>query len=115
MEKQADDRRIGRRYTVHLPLHYRVSEKGVMARQGTGTTRDMSTNGLSFRCRRSLPVGAHIEIIIDWPARLADSYPVDLQLTGFVVRSEGGRVAVRITSRRFRAFDAQAERYRATA
>jgi hypothetical protein len=41
-------------------------------------------------------------MIIDWPARHDEAYPIDLQATGFVVRSSATRAAVRITSRRFR-------------
>jgi hypothetical protein len=74
----------------------------------------MSTTGLSFRTRKPLPVGSHIELIIDWPAKYQDDQPIDLQLTGFVVRSDHGRTAVRVTSRRFR-INPQTEPYRATA
>ena len=41
-------------------------------------------------------------MIIDWPARHDETHPIDLQATGFVVRSSATRAAVRITSRRFR-------------
>jgi hypothetical protein len=108
------ERRSSRRYEVHLPVHFRLSQKGAVARWGTGLTRDMSTSGLSFRTRKPLPVGSHIELVIDWPAKYAETHTIDLQVTGFVVRSDGGRTAVRITSHRFR-IDAQSEPYRATA
>lgn len=97
----ASERRAARRYELHLPLHYRVSQKGESSKWGSGTTREMSTTGLSFRTRKPLPIGAHIEMIVDWPAKY-DDQPVDLQLTGFIVRSDPGRTAVRVTSRRFR-------------
>ena len=96
------ERRQQKRYQVHLAIHYRVSQRGARPCSGSGSTRDISTGGLSFRCRRNLPVGSHIELNIDWPARHGDNYPIELQLTGFVVRSDGGRTAVRITSHRFR-------------
>ena len=115
MDRIVRDRRGNRRYDIHLPLQYRVSQKGMLPTVGSGMTRDMSTNGLNFRCRRPLPVGAHIELTVEWPARYGELYPIDLQLTGFVVRSESGRAAVRITSRRFRVLEAAAETYRASA
>ena len=96
------DRRTTRRYQLHLPIHYRVSERGALPFAGSGTTCDMSTTGLSFRCRRSLPVGSHVELMIDWPSRYGDVYPIELQVTGFIVRSDRGRIAVRVTSRKFR-------------
>jgi len=115
MDKIAAERRNNRRYQVHLPLTYRISQKGFPPRTGTGTTRDLSTGGLSFRCRRSLPLGAHVELAIEWPAQYADAYPIDLQLTGFIIRSDGGRIGVRVTSHRFRVAEMPAQHYRVSA
>ncbi len=115
METINGERRTDRRYQVHLAIHYRFSQRGSLPCTGSGTTRDISTTGLSFRCRRVLPVGSHIELNIEWPARYAETYPIDLQLTGFVVRSNSGRTAVRITSHRFRIAEAPAQPYRASA
>lgn len=95
-------------------MHYRLSQKGAVARWGTGVTKEMSTSGLSFRTRKPLPVGSHIEMIVDWPAKYADDQPIDLQLTGFIVRSDNHRTAVRVTSRRFR-INSHFEPYRAIA
>ncbi|MBZ5728250.1 MAG: PilZ domain-containing protein [Acidobacteriia bacterium] len=115
MDKIGGDRRNSRRYDIRLPVHYRVSQKWVMARSGSATTCEISTSGLSFRSRKPLPVGSHIEMIIDWPARYGDVYPIDLQATGFVVRSEHGRTAVRVTSRKFRVITMPAQALRVSA
>jgi hypothetical protein len=96
-------------------LHYSVSLKGEALRSGSGLTLDISTTGISFRGRRPLPVGAHIELLVQWPAKYEDLYPVELQATGFVVRSDIGRTAVRITSRKFRLAPDPAEAVLATA
>jgi c-di-GMP-binding flagellar brake protein YcgR len=109
------ERRVNRRYDIRLPLHYRVSQKGVPVRTGSGMTCDLSTSGIGFRCRRPLPVGAHIEMTLAWPAKFEDLYPMDLIITGFVVRSDSGRTAVRMTSRRFHTEAAAATPYRASA
>jgi hypothetical protein len=109
------DRRATRRYELRLPLHYRVSSKGSMALSGTGTTREVSSCGLSFRCRRPLPIGSHIELTIEWPARYNEVKPMELVVTGIVSRSDGGRTAVRLTSKRFQIDSIPIERYRATA
>src|SRR5207244_10638927 len=77
MVRTASDRRVNQRFSIHLPIHFRVSQKGASSRWGTGMTCDISSSGVSFRCRRPLPVGAHIELIIDWPAKYADSYAID--------------------------------------
>lgn len=115
METPTQERRRTRRFHIRMSLHYRVSQKGAVTRSGSGLTVDMSTDGVSFRCRKPLPEGAHIEIAIDWPARYGDVYPIDLLVTGFVVRSDHGRTAVRMTSRRFRISSQPAEPIRATA
>jgi len=115
METIAGDRRSTRRYAVRLPIHYRCSLRGELPRTGSGMTVDMSTNGISFRSRRQLPVGAHIEIAVDWPARADEAYPVDLQVTGFVVRSDAGRTVARMTSRKFRVASQAVEPIRQTA
>ncbi|HXS94369.1 MAG TPA: PilZ domain-containing protein [Candidatus Limnocylindrales bacterium] len=115
MESVTTDRRLSRRFEIRMSLHYRVSQKGAVTRSGSGLTCDMSTNGVSFRCRKPLPEGAHIEMTIDWPAKYGDMYPIDLLVTGFIVRSDHGRTAVRMTSRRFRVSSQPAEPIRATA
>jgi c-di-GMP-binding flagellar brake protein YcgR len=115
MDKTAVERRQHLRYGVRLPLHYHVSQKGTLTRSGSGLTLNMSTTGVSFRCRKPLPVGAHIEMVIDWPARYGDIYPVDLLVTGFVVRSDHHATAIRMTSRRFRVAEAPDESIRVSA
>ena len=102
MLKVAHERRGDRRYDLRLSLHYRVSLKGEPVRSGSGTTCDLSAAGLSFRCRKPLPVGAHVEILVDWPAKHNDADSMALLVTGFIVRSDGSRTAVRLTSHRFR-------------
>jgi hypothetical protein len=114
LDRTAQERRTARRYELHLTIHFRVSQKGAVARWGSGVTREMSTTGLSFRSRKPLPVGSHVEMIVDWPAKYAEDQPIDLQLTGFVIRSDSHRTAVRVTSRRFR-INSNFEPYRATA
>lgn len=109
MVKSAPDRRFNKRFPIHLPIHFRVSQKGVASRWSTGTTCDISSGGLSFRCRRPLPVGCHIEMLIDWPARTDDTFTVSLQSTGFIVRSDGNKTAIRMTAHHFRADTAQVE------
>jgi len=109
------ERRAGRRYNLRLPVHYRIAHRGGLAQSGSGMTCDISTSGLSFRCRRPLALGTHIEMLIGWPAKFADNCPIDLQITGFVVRSDGNRTAVRVTSHKFRMEQAVETQYQASA
>lgn len=102
MHRPIAERRTHRRYDLRLALHYRIAQRGEPVITGSGLTCDLSVDGISFRCRKPLPVGAHIEMSVDWPARFDDAYPVDLQATGFVLRSDHGRTAVRMTSHKLR-------------
>jgi len=108
------ERRINRRYDIRLSLHYRISQEGYAPRSGTGMTFDLGAYGVGFRSRRPLPVGARIVMSIAWPAKYAGIYPIDLLVTGLVLRSGPGRTAVRVTSRKLRT-DMSANTYRATA
>jgi hypothetical protein len=102
MKRSSDERRESPRFDVRLTLRYRLSQKGESdSRWQTGVTRDMSKDGVGFKTKRPLPIGSHIELRIDWPARNDNAFPVDLQATGFVVRSDQNRTAVRISSHRF--------------
>jgi hypothetical protein len=91
-----------RRFELDLTVHFRLSLKGSTSRWGSGTIQNISSSGISLRCRRPLPVGGHLELIVEWPATQDGQYPIHLHATGFVVRSSGSRTALRISSHRFR-------------
>ena len=103
------------RYTLAFPIRYRVTPRHGLPLTGGGTTCDISPAGLSFLCREALPVGSHIEMVAEWPANADDRCPLDLKMTGFVVRSNQGSVAVRVTSHKLCADAAVALSYRASA
>jgi hypothetical protein len=94
------ERREDRRYDLRVPVHYRIAQRGEPVISGSGFTFDLSVHGISFRCRKLLPVGVHIEVSVDWPARYRNIHPIELRGTGFVVRSDHGRTAMRMTSHR---------------
>ncbi len=101
MQVAVADRRKNQRFDVHLSLRYRVSQKGAEGRWHTGITRDISKEGLAFKPRKPLPAGSHVELHIDWPVLHQSVYPVDLQATGFVMRSDANRTVVTLSSHRF--------------
>jgi hypothetical protein len=115
MKNTIIERRTHPRFDLRLPLRYRVSQKGLPPYIGTGLTQDLSIEGISFRCRKPLPVGAHVELLVDWPAKYADLYPIELQVTGFILRSASGKSAIRMTSHRLRVSESPTETVRATA
>lgn len=106
MATSNQDRRFNHRYGVHIPIHFRVSQRGAPSRWGSGITGDFSSGGVRFRCRRPLPVGSHIEMIVDWPAMQEGGRALHLHATGFIVRSTGTEAAVRMTSCRFQLAEA---------
>lgn len=101
MTLSSKDRRYNQRYGVQMCIHFRVSQRGVASRWGSGTTGDFSSTGVRFRCRRALPMGAHIEMVVDWPAMQEGTRPIQLHATGLIVRTNGNEAAVRMTSYRF--------------
>lgn len=115
MHRLTTERRAEARYDLRLPLHYRISQRGQPVISGSGMTLDISVHGISFRCRKPLPVGVHIEVSVDWPARYGEVYPIELLATGFVVRSDHGRTAIRMTSHKLRVAAEPLEQVRVSA
>src|ERR1035441_8410866 len=89
------ERREKRRYVLAHTIRFRLSVKQPTSRWAVGTIQDMSSSG-----RRPLPLGGHLELVIDWPS-LGNRRLVSLHASGFVVRSSRTKAAVRITSHRF--------------
>jgi len=109
------ERRKCTRYTLAFPIRYRVTPRHGPPLTGRGATCDISPAGLSFLCCEALPVGSHIEMEAQWPVRAAGGRPMDLRMTGFVLRSNQGSAAVRVTSHKLCADAAVALSYRASA
>jgi hypothetical protein len=98
----ATERRSQFRFEVHLPMQYHVTSRSSGVPSGTATTVEMSRTGLSFRTRKPIPVGTHLKMTMDWPARSSEGLAMVIQATGYVIRSHGGTTAVCFTSRRLR-------------
>ena len=94
---KAEERRLRWRYKVGLPVQFRVTEGKTVSRWRTGRTCNVSTSGVLFRCAQNLPENAHVEMIIGWPAKQGDLYPISLRAAGDVVRIRGRKIAVRMT------------------
>ena len=115
MTRPIAERRAHPRFDLRMSLHYRVAQRGLATLTGNGLTLDLSLNGISFRCRKPLPVGAHIELAVDWPVKYGDVYPIELQVTGFVIRSDQDRTAVQMTSHKLRVSPTPSEPVRVSA
>lgn len=75
-----------------------------------GRTIDLSSGGVLFEGTRQLPVGLNVEMSISWPVLLHNVAPLQLVVSGRIVRSEGHRVAVRVAQHEFRTVSLAAER-----
>jgi len=96
------NRRANRRYDIPLELRWKLIRRGKVLEVGTGTTIDLSSSGIMFRAEKSLPAGEKIELSIVWPAHLEGFPPIQLAVSGILVRSAGNRNAIRMITHEFR-------------
>jgi hypothetical protein len=57
-----------------------------------------------------LPEGFNVELAISWPALLHNITPMQLVVQGRIVRSEGGKIAIRMIQHEFRTVGMPADR-----
>ncbi len=81
-----------------------------MLDNGTGRTLDLSSGGILFDAGRPLPAGLNVELSISWPALLFNVAPMQLAISGKIIRAEGTQVAVRIMQHEFRTSGAPIDR-----
>jgi hypothetical protein len=103
------DRRDDRRYKLTLDLRWKLVRRRKVLESGSGRTLDVSSSGVFFEAGRPLPVGLNVEISISWPALLHDTAPMQLVVSGKIVRVEGLRAAVRMVQHEFRTAGAAGE------
>jgi hypothetical protein len=96
------ERRGNRRYRIALDLQWNVVRRRRVLDSGTGRTLDLSSGGILFDAGRQLQHGMTVEMSIAWPALLHDVAPLQLVISGRVVRSDGPRIAVNVLQHEFR-------------
>ena len=69
---------------------------------GSGTTLNISSRGILFTTAEKLPVGSRVDLSINWPVCLEDTCPLQLVVTGHVVRAESKQAVVRIDHYEFK-------------
>jgi hypothetical protein len=102
MDFISGDRREANRYELQLKLRYRVMEGLRTIWRGSGYTADVSRTAVRFATPRSLPMNGRVQLIIEWPVRFADMYPMELCVVGSVCRSDDNGTVVRMSSWQFR-------------
>ena len=98
----AGERRGDRRYSLLLDLRWKLIRRRKVLDAGTGRTIDLSSGGILFDAGRHLPAGLNVELSISWPALLHNVAPMQLTVSGKIVRSHGTLIGVRIAQHEFR-------------
>lgn len=98
IEVPVSEQRLHRRYTIRLQAHYKVPGNDRSTQSGSGTVLNISSGGLFFVCKQSLPLRAPIRLKVKWPVLLDGVCPLMFLVRGHVVRSGPAGVAVRIVS-----------------
>lgn len=104
------DRRQDRRYGIHLDLRWKLIRRRRVLDTGVGRTLDLSSGGILFESGRQLPVGLNVELAISWPVLLRNEAPMQLIVSGRIVRTAQNRTAVAMAQHEFRTSGISAER-----
>jgi len=96
------DRRQDRRYRIHLDLRWKLIRRRRVLDTGVGQTVDLSSGGILFDPGRQLPVGLNVELAISWPVLLRNEAPMQLIVSGRIVRAGQNRIAVAMVQHEFR-------------
>ena len=97
LDEHTPDRRTAKRFPISLEVRYQpIGTNRPHKRGGRGFTVNISSSGVLFTSYSTLPVKQRLELSISWPVLLEGRLPLKLVVRGRVVRSEPGRVAIRI-------------------
>jgi len=96
------ERRQDRRYEIGLELRWKLIRRRRVIDSGVGKTVDLSSGGIMFETGRDLPAGLNVELSIQWPVRLHNVAPLQLIVSGRIVRSGSGWAAIRTVQHEFR-------------
>jgi hypothetical protein len=88
------DRRGAKRYPIEAEASYKLLDQGRWHELHQCVAFNISNSGVWLKSERALPVGARIDVVLDWPTRLNSATDVVLNIEGRIVRSNGDHVAV---------------------
>jgi len=103
------DRRSDRRYELSLEVRWKVIHRRRVLDAGVGATLDLSSSGILFEAERPLPANGNIELSVAWPVLLHNVAPLQLFISGKIVRTAGRKTAVRMLQHEFRTARVNAE------
>jgi hypothetical protein len=101
-EKIAGDRRRDKRYEISLDVRWKLIRRRKVLDNGVGRTMDLSSGGMLIDAGRPLPVGLNLELSITWPVLLHNVAPLQLVVTGRIVRARGSQAAIKMVQHEFR-------------
>jgi len=106
IESIGGERRRDKRYGMQLQLRWKLVRRRRLIDTGTGCTVNMSSGGIRFEAGRDMPAGLNVELAIAWPILLLNVAPMQLFITGRILRSGNGWAAIRTVTHEFRTFSA---------
>lgn len=96
------NRRANNRFPVKEEVRYRLLQSNKVRLVGAGRTIDVSSGGILFTSSEPLPTGRSVEISMNWPARLDGTCPLQLVVSGRILRADATKAAMRIERYEFR-------------
>ena len=109
IDRISGDRRGDRRYRIDLELRWKLIRRRKVRDTGGGHTIDLSSGGVLFDATRPLPTGMNVELSIAWPVLLHNVAPMQLVVSGRIVRCSGSLAALQIRQHEFRTAGVPAE------
>lgn len=98
---RAGERRSHERFPIALRADYRIHRKGRLD-SGSARTINIASGGVLLEANELLATGSPIELLISWPLRLEGTCPLNLVMSGRIIRSDGSGVAIKANHHEFR-------------
>ena len=95
------ERRLRARYPVRLLARYRTLDQA-NALAGFGATVNMSSSSLLVTSQHEIPLGAQMEVVVNWPSLLESTIPLQLITSGQVIRTEPSHFVIEFARYEFR-------------
>lgn len=96
------ERRQDRRYLIQLDLRWKLIRRKRVLDAGVGRTIDLSSGGMCIETERPLHAGLNVELSIAWPVLLHNTAPLQLVVSGKILRVNGNRSAILMMQHEFR-------------